>query len=129
MAILKHRLYDIDRIISRTVGYALVAGLLALVYVSIAVWLPTTVTDAQSPIFVAGATLLAAALFNPLRKRVLRMVDRRFHRSRYDSEEVFANFASRLREQVDMDRLTDDWLGVVIKTMGPRTAGIWMRRP
>jgi len=127
VAILKFRLYDIDRIISRTLGYGLVVVFLALVYVTIAVWLPTRVTGEQSPIFVAGATLLAAALFNPVRRRVIRAVDRRFHRSRYNSDRVMSDFAGRLREQVDMERLTADWLGVVIRTMSPASAGVWMR--
>lgn len=127
VAILKYRLYDIDRIISRTLGYGLVVAFLALVYVTIAVWLPTRLTGEQSPIFVAGATLLAAALFNPVRRRVIRAVDRRFHRSRYDSDLVMSDFARRLREQVDMERLTSDWLGVVIRTMSPASAGVWMR--
>jgi len=127
VAILKYRLYDIDRIISRTLGYGLVVVFLALVYVTIAVWLPTRVTGEQSPIFVAGATLLAAALFNPVRRRVIRAVDRRFHRSRYDPDRVMSDFAGRLREQVDMERLTSDWLGVVIRTMSPASAGVWMR--
>lgn len=127
VAVLKYRLYDIDRIISRTLGYALVVVFLALVYVTVAVWLPTRLTGEQSPIFVAGATLLAAALFNPLRQRVIHFVDRRFHRSRYDMDRVMSDFAGRLREQVDMERLTSDWLGVVIRTMSPATAGVWMR--
>lgn len=127
VAVLKYRLYDIDRIISRTLSYALVVVSLALVYITVAVWLPTRLTGEQSPIFVAGATLLAAALFNPLRRRIVHGIDRRFHRSRYDSDLVMSDFAGRLREQVDMDRLTSDWLGVVIRTMSPATAGVWMR--
>ncbi len=127
VAVLKYRLYDIDRIISRTLGYALVVVFLGFVYVTVAVWLPTRLTGEQSPIFVAGATLLAAALFNPLRRRIIHALDRRFHRSRYDSDLEMSDFAGRLREQVDMERLTSDWLGVVIRTMSPATAGVWMR--
>jgi hypothetical protein len=128
VAILKYRLYEIDRVISRTLGYALVVAILAFLYVVVAVWLPSRVIGEQPPIFVAAATLAAAAAFNPLRRLILRAVDRRFYRSRYDTEVVMSSFASRVRDQVDMDRLTTDWIGVVIRTMGPRTAGVWMRQ-
>jgi hypothetical protein len=129
VAILKYRLYDIDRIISRTLGYSILVVILALFYVTFAVWIPSRLIGEQPPVFVAAATLAAAAAFNPLRRLVLRFVDRRFYRSRYDIEAVMSNFASHLREQVDMDRLASDWLRVVIRTMGPTSAGVWMRKP
>lgn len=82
VAVLRYRLYEIDRIISRTVGYALVVGILGLIYVIGGVWLPSQVIGEQPDLFVAGATLLVAALFNPLRRRIQAEVDRRFYRSR-----------------------------------------------
>ncbi|MGH8911915.1 MAG: hypothetical protein ACRDVD_05330 [Acidimicrobiia bacterium] len=126
-SILRYRLYDLDRIVSHTVGYALVLGLLGLVYVAVAVWLPSQLMDSEPPLFVAGATLAAAALFNPLRRRVLDWVDHRFYRSRYDAERVVDDFSSRLRDQVDPEQLTDDWLNVVTATMRPASAGVWLR--
>jgi hypothetical protein len=129
VAILRYRLFEIDRIISRTLGYALVVAILAVFYVVVAIWIPSQVIGEQPPVFVAAATLAAAAAFNPLRRSILRFVDRRFYRSRYDTEIVMSNFADNVRDQVDMDRLTNDWIGVVVRTMGPRTAGIWMRKP
>ena len=127
IGILKFRLYDIDRIVSRTVGYALVVAVLAGVYVGIAVWLPSRIPGEQSPVFVAGATLLTVGAFNPVRRRILRVVDRRFHRSRYDSEAVMTDFASHVREHVDIDRISTEWLEVVDSTMRPVSVGLWMR--
>ncbi len=127
IGILKFRLYDIDRIVSRTVGYALVVALLAGIYASIAVWLPSLIPVGESPVFVAGATLLTVAAFNPARRRVLRAVDKRFHRARYDSEAVMTDFASRVREHVDIDRISSEWLGVVDSTLRPVSVGLWMR--
>ncbi|MPZ54562.1 MAG: hypothetical protein GEU79_17860 [Acidimicrobiia bacterium] len=126
-AILRYRLYDIDRIVSRTVGYTIVVAILALVYVVGAVWLPSQLIGEQPPLFVAGATLMAAALFNPIRTRVLAWVDRRFYRSRYDAERVVASFSVRLRDTVDTRRLTDDWVSVVTNTMQPASVGVWLR--
>ncbi len=127
VAILKYRLYEIDRIISRTVGYVLVVGVLAVVYAVGAVWLPSRLTSGDSPIFVAGGTLAAAALFNPVRRRVLHGVDRRFYRSRYDAETVVEELSGRLRQVTDVDRLTADWVGVVAETMAPSSVGVWVR--
>lgn len=126
-AILRYRLYDIDRIVSRTVGYAIVMAILVMVYVVGAVWLPSRLVGEQPPVFVAGATLAAAALFDPLRRRVLGWVDRRFYRSRYDAARVVDAFAVRLRDTVDVDRLTEDWVWVVTTTMQPSTVGVWVR--
>ena len=95
VGILKYRLYDIDRIISRTLAYALVTGLLVGVYAGL-VLLATEVLRFTSPVAVAASTLAAAALFNPVRRRVQRMVDRRFNRARYDADAAVAAFATRL---------------------------------
>ncbi|MGH8872342.1 MAG: hypothetical protein ACRDWS_10225 [Acidimicrobiia bacterium] len=127
LAILRYRLFEIDRLISRTVSYAIVAGALAAVYVFGAVWLPTRVVGEQTPLFVAGSTLAVAALFNPVRRRVMRWVERRFNRSRYDPEQIAEEFAASLRDQVDTDRLAEDWVTVVTGTLQPSAVGVWVR--
>lgn len=128
LAILRYRLFEIDRLISRTVTYAVVAGTLAVIYGFGAIWLPSRVVGEQTPLFVAGSTLAAAALFNPLRRRVMKWVDRRFNRSSYDAEQIADAFAARLRDQVDVDRLADDWTNVVTRTLHPSAVGVWLRR-
>jgi hypothetical protein len=127
IAVLRYRLYEIDRIVSRTVAYALVIGILALIYAAVAVWLPSRVIGPQPDLFVAGATLIAAALFSPVRRRVLSWVDHRFYRSRYDAERVVAQFSAEVRNQVDVDRLASEWMAVVAKAMQPASAGVWVR--
>lgn len=127
LAVLRFRLYDIERIISRTVGYVLVVGLLVPVYGVVAVWLPARLIGSQPPVFVAGATLAVAALFNPVRRRVLHAVDRRFFRTRYDAEAISHDFAARLRSEVDPDQVMADWLGVVAGAVRPAAAGFWLR--
>lgn len=127
LAITRYRLYDIDRILSRSVAYALVVGLLAVIYLGGAVWLPTQVLGEQSPVFVAGTTLAIAALFNPVRRRIVAWVDRRFNRSRYDAERVVAQFRHDLRDRVDLERLSKDSLEVVDQTFQPSSMGIWLR--
>jgi hypothetical protein len=126
LAVLRYRLYDIDRIISRTVTYAIVIVLLALVY-ALGVTGLTSLLDTDSPLVVAGSTLAVAALFNPLRRRVQRGVDHRFNRTRYDAEQVVARFTGSLRDEVDPDRVTDGWVSVVNDTMHPASAGVWVR--
>ena len=126
-AILRYRLYDIDRLISRTVGYGIVAVAIALIYVAGAVWLPTLVAGEQSSLFVAASTLAVAALFNPLRRRVIRWADRRFFRSRYDSDHVLTEFGRRLKAGVGIDRLTEDSLSVISQTVQPSSVGLWIR--
>ena len=125
-AVAKYRLYDIDRIISRTVGYALVLVGLGTIYVLGAVWLPTRVMGKQSALFVAGSTLVAAALFNPLRRRVLSWVDRRFYRSRYDAQRVVDQFGDRLREGLGVEELTAVALAVVWEAVRPSAIGVWV---
>jgi hypothetical protein len=126
LAILRYRLYDLDRIISRTVSYALVVALLALLALALvallALFLPS-----DDPLVVAVATLAAAALFNPLRLRIQRVVDRRFNRTRYVSERVIDDFAGSLRDRVDPDGVVDGWLGVVEETIQPVAVGVWLR--
>ena len=128
VGILKYRLYDIDRIISRTLAYAIVTGLLVGVYAGL-VLLVTHVLTVKTPVAVAAATLAAAALFNPLRRRVQRMVDRRFNRSRYDADLTVAAFASRLKDAVDLDAMQADLATVVQKALEPAHLSVWMNKP
>ena len=125
--ILKYRLYEIDRLISRTVSYAILTALLAGTFVGL-VALTTDLLPFSSSVGVAASTLAAAALFNPLRKRVQRVVDRRFNRARYDAEETVAAFAAQLRDAVDIDTVQSELLQVVQKAVEPAHATIWIRR-
>ncbi len=126
IGILKFRLYDIDRIISRTLAYAIVTGTLIGVYVGL-VLLATKVLALSSPVAVAGSTLVAAALFNVLRRRVQRVVDRRFNRARYDAEATVALFAARLKDTVDADSVTGDLTSVVQRALQPASLSVWLR--
>jgi hypothetical protein len=126
VAILRYRLYDIDKLITRTVSYALVAAVLVVVYAGSALALGALVSRGN-PLAVAGATLAAAALFTPLRRRVQNFVERRFDRSRYDGELVVDDFASRLRQEVDLDGVTTDLTVVVGQTLRPVTVSLWLR--
>ena len=125
VGILKYHLYDIDRMISRTLSYALVTGLLVGVYIAV-VTLATGVLPFTSPVAVAASTLAAAALFNPLRRRVQRAVDRRFNRARYNAEATVATFAERLKDAVDLDAVRDDLAGVVHQALEPAHVSVWM---
>jgi hypothetical protein len=125
VAVLRYRLYDLDRIISRTVAYAVVTGLLIGVYAGL-VLLATEVIGITSPVAVAGATLAAAALFGPLRSRVQQRVDHRFNRARYDAEQMLAAFAARLKEELDADAVTDDLARSVHAALEPAHVSIWL---
>jgi hypothetical protein len=125
VAILKYRLYDIDRLISRTLAYAIVTGLLVGVYAGL-VLLTTQVFRVHTPVAVAASTLAAAALFNPLRRRVQRAVDRRFNRARYDADKTAAAFAARLKDAVDLDAVQADLAGVVAMALEPAHVSVWM---
>jgi hypothetical protein len=125
VAILKYRLYDIDRIISRTLAYAIVTGLLAGVYAGL-VLLTTQVRHFQTSVAVAVSTLIAAALFNPLRRRVQRAVDRRFNRARYDADQAVAAFAGRLKDAVDLEAVRDDLASVVHQALEPVNVSLWL---
>ncbi len=125
VAILRYRLYEIDRIISRTLAYTLVTGLLIAVYAGL-VLLATRVLTVSSSVAVAASTLAAAAAFNPLRRRVQRVVDRRFNRARYDADLTVAAFAARLREEVDLDSVRADLAGVVTRTLEPAHLSVWL---
>ncbi len=127
MGILKYRLYDIDRLISRTLAYAIVTGLLVGVYAGL-VLLATEVFRFRTPVAVAAATLAAAALFNPLRLRVQHAVDRRFNRARYDADQTVAAFAARLKDAADLDSVRDDLTGVVQQVLEPAHLSVWVSR-
>jgi hypothetical protein len=124
VAILKYRLYDIDRILSRTVAYAIITGLLVGVYTGL-VLLATQVLGFSSTWAVAGSTLAAAALFTPLRRRVQRLVDRRFNRARYNADRTVAVFAARLQDAVDLDSVHTDLLSTVSASLQPAHLSIW----
>ena len=126
VGILRYRLYDIDRIISRTLAYALVTGMLAGVYAGL-VLLATKVLSVHTPVAVAVATLAAAALFNPLRRRVQNIVDRRFNRARYDADRIIAGFAARLKDAVDLDAVRADLASSVQQTLEPAHISVWIR--
>jgi len=125
MAILKYRLYDIDRIISRTLAYAIVTGLLVGVYAGL-VLLATRVLSFHSTVAVAASTLAAAALFSPLRRRVQQVVDRRFNRARYDADQTIAAFATQLKEAVDLDAVRDDLAAAVQQALEPAHLSVWI---
>ena len=127
VAILRYRLYDIDRIMSRTLAYAIVTGLLVGVYAGLVLLATEALPVALStPVAVACATLAAAALFNPVRRRVQRVVDRRFNRARYNADHTVAAFAARLQDAVDLDAVQDDLAGVVHQALEPAHVSLWI---
>ena len=125
VAVLKYRLYELNRVISRVVSYALITALLAGVFAGL-ILLADRVLPVKGSVAVAVATLIIAALFNPLRRRVQRAVDRRFNRSRYDAEAVVAAFTARLRHTVDLDALRHDLLGVTEDAFQPAHVSMWL---
>jgi hypothetical protein len=128
---LRYRLYEIDRIINRTLVYGLLTTILGLCYVAgslVFVLLAGAGTDPPSWL-VAGATLAAAAAFRPARRRVQAAVDRRFNRRRYDAARTIEAFSAHLREEVDLDELSAELLAVVGRTMEPVSASLWLRPP
>ena len=126
-AIMRYGLYEIDRIISRTVAYAIVVVVLATLFVAGVVVLPILLPTDGSNLAVAATTLAVAALFNPVRRRTLRTVDRVFNRSRYDHEKVNARLAAQLRDEIDGDRVLAGLLAMVGTTMQPASASVWIR--
>ncbi len=127
LGILRYRLYDIDRLISRTLAYALVTGLLVGMYAGL-VLLATQVLGFASTWAVAASTLAAAALFSPLRRRVQHAVDRRFNRARYDADAAVAAFAARLSGAVALDEVRADLLGSVMAALEPEHVSVWLDR-
>jgi hypothetical protein len=125
VAVLRYRLFDIDRVISRTLAYAIVTGVLVGVYAGI-VLLVTEVLQFRGTVAVAVATLAAAALFNPLRRRVQKLVDRRFNRARYDADRIIAAFAARLQDAVDLDAVRADLTSSVQQALEPAHISVWL---
>jgi hypothetical protein len=127
-AILRYRLYDIDRIVSRTLAWALLTVVLGLGYAGVVLGL-SWLLPRSSSLAVAAATLAVAAVFQPVRRRIQAAVDRRFNRRRYDAARTIQAFSGRLREEVDLDTLTGELLTVVDDTMQPTHASLWLRLP
>jgi hypothetical protein len=130
IAVLRYRLYEIDRIISRTIGYAVVTVTLAITFAGAILLFQSVLAPltAGNTVAVAASTLVVAALFQPLRRRVQAVVDRRFSRARYDAERTVAAFAAQLRDEVDLGNLSGDVLEVVAQTVAPASVGLWLRR-
>lgn len=127
IAVFRYHLYDIDRLISRTVSYGLVAGAIASVYAVPVVLFPSMV-ESDSDLFVAGATLLAAGLFNPLRRRIQRWTDARFDRSRYDAEREIDELGSRLRDEIRPFGVVGAMTEVIDRTLAPVGLAVWIRQ-
>jgi hypothetical protein len=130
IAVMRYRLYDIDRIINRTLVYgALTATLVALYFGGIVVLQRAFVllTGDKSTLAVVASTLLIAALFTPLRRRIQGFIDRRFYRSKYDARKTLEAFSSKLRNETDLEALKSDLLGVVRETIQPAHASLWLR--
>jgi hypothetical protein len=128
VGILKYRLYEIDRLISRTLSYAILTALLVGAFIGL-IALTTNTLALSGRVGVAASTLIAAALFNPLRKRIQHLVDRRFNRARYDAEATVAAFTARLRDAVEIDAIRADLLDVVNRAVQPTHASVWIRPP
>jgi hypothetical protein len=125
-AILRYRLYDLDRIVSRTVTYGLLTVLLGLGYAGVVLGLGRLLPQGSS-LVVAAATLAVAGVFQPARRRVQRVVDRRFNRRRYDAARTIQAFSARLRDEVDLDTLSAELVAVVEETMQPTQVWLWLR--
>jgi hypothetical protein len=125
-AILRYRLYDLDRVISRTLAYGLLTLSLGSGYAAVVLGLGQLLGQ-KSSLAVAGATLAVAATFQPARHRIQALVDRRFNRRRHDAARTIAAFGTRLRDQVDLDTLTVELLAVIDQTMQPTQASLWLR--
>ena len=132
IAILRHRLYDIDIIINRTLVYASLTAMLSLLYVGGVVSLQDAfraITGQESQLAVVASTLMIAALFSPLRRRVQGFVDRRFYRRKYDAVKTLATFSARLRSETDLDTLSEDLVRLVRETLQPEYVSMWLRSP
>jgi hypothetical protein len=132
MAILRSRLYDIDTIINKALVYGLLTALLAVVYaglIFVLQYLLRGIISQNNDVAIVVSTLAIAALFQPLRRRIQRIIDRRFYRGKYDAAKIIANFSSTLREEVDLNTLSDHLVAVVQETMQPAHVSLWLRKP
>lgn len=127
VAITRYRLFEIDRIISRTVSYAVIVVLLGALFAAGVVWLPTALGLEDSPLLVAATTLLVAASFNPLRKRIQEAVDRRFNRAHIEARHVEEQFAARVRRTDSAEQLANAWLETVDDAFSPQASSLWLR--
>jgi hypothetical protein len=132
IAILRYRLYDIDRIINRTLVYGSLTAMLALVYfggVTVTQALLRTLTGHEKlpQLVIVASTLVVAALFNPLRRRIQSFIDRRFYRSKYDARKTLETFSTKLKNETDLEALNNDLVGVVRETMQPAHVSLWLR--
>ncbi len=128
IGILKYRLYEIDRLISRTLSYAILTGFLVAVFAGLVV-VSTDVLPFASPVGVAASTLATAALFNPFRRRIQRIVDHRFNRSGYDAEALVAAFSTKLRDAVDLTTIHDELLEAVVRSVEPSGVSLLLTGP
>ena len=130
IAIVRHRLYDIDLLINRTLVYGVLTTTLVALYLGGVVVLQrifVALTGEQSTLAVVASTLVIAALFNPLRRRIQSFIDRRFYRRKYDAKKTLEAFSSKLRDETDLEALNDDLVGVVAETLQPAYASVWLR--
>jgi len=125
VALVRYRLYDLDRLVSRSLSYAFVSGVLVGSFYGMVV-LATRVLGFSSPVAVSASTLAAAALFTPVRRRVQKVVDHRFNRARYDAEAIQSAFAGRMTQKVDFDDIVQDLLTVVNASLEPRRSAVWL---
>jgi hypothetical protein len=127
IAVLRYRLWDIDRLINRTIVYALLTVVLVAVYAGLVVGLGAVAGATGSPMVIAGSTLVVAALFGPARRRIQAVIDRRFFRRRYDAERVLAAFSSRLRDELDLESLSGELRVAVADAVQPHTVSVWIQ--